>query len=67
MLEYLPRWECSLLSIEDQIYIFGGFYHGEFNYLNDQNDITSIDLTDFNPQDFTPRKVFNLKKDLYCG
>ena len=57
MYEYLPRWGSAILNIEDQIFIIGGFYHGEYNYLNDQHDITSLDLTDFNPKDFIPRKI----------
>ena len=57
MYEYLPRWGSAILNIEDQIFIIGGFYHGEYNYLNDQHDITSLDLTHFNPKDFTPRKI----------
>lgn len=61
-----PRWGCSGLNIDDQMYIFGGSYGSEMSYLNQQNDISTFDLTDHNLQDFAPTKLVNLRKELYC-
>jgi len=59
---FLPRWGCSAFSLQDKIYIFGGFHDRENSYLSLQNEISTLDLTDFHPHDFGPRKLFNLQK-----
>lgn len=42
----LPRRGCSAYSLEDKVFIFGGVYEREFNYLNLQNDIVTMDLSE---------------------
>lgn len=46
-LEFVPRWGCSTLVLDDQIFMFGGFYDRQNSYLNLQNQISTLDLTDF--------------------
>ena len=62
-----PRWGCSVLNIDDQIYIFGGSFGSQKSYLNMQKDITTIDLTGNDLHDFHPAKIRNLGKELYSG
>ena len=40
----LPRRGCSAYDMGNKIFIFGGVYEREFNYLNLQNDIVTFDL-----------------------
>lgn len=42
----MPRKFCSAYELYDQdkIFIFGGFYEKEYNYLYKQADITGLDL-----------------------
>ena len=65
--EWLPRWGSSPYGLDDQLYIFGGFYTRQAGYLSMQNDISTLDLTDFNPEAFEPRKLQLLNKELYAG
>jgi hypothetical protein len=40
----LPRRGCSTYNYKNKLFIFGGVYEREFNYMNIQNDIVTIDL-----------------------
>lgn len=62
-----PRWGCSSFNVEDQLYILGGCYSSEKSYLDLQNDVTTLDLTDYSPQDFPRTKLRNLNKELYAN
>ena len=35
--DVVPRWGCSALFYDDQLYFFGGFHDKELNYLDLQN------------------------------
>lgn len=61
-----PRWGCSGINLDDQLYIFGGNYSADKSYLNMQNDVTTLDLTDHDLKNFAPTKLRNLRKELYC-
>lgn len=60
--DFIPRWGSSAINADDQLYFFGGSYSGENSYLNLQNDISTLDLTDNNLVDFPQTKLFNLRK-----
>lgn len=66
-IDVAPRCGCSSFNVDDQLYILGGSYDSEHSYLNLQNDVTTIDLTDNNPENFTPAKLRNLNKELYAN
>jgi hypothetical protein len=44
----IPRRGCSAYDMNDRIYIFGGVYERELNYLNLQNDIITFDVNHLN-------------------
>ena len=64
-IDVLPR--CSTLFLDDQLFFFGGFHDRESSYLDLQNEISTLDLTNFMPNSNQQRKIFNLRKQLYCG
>ena len=48
--DIIPRRFCSALELfnENKIFILGGFYDRENNYLSLQRDITGVDLSHYN-------------------
>ncbi len=46
----LPRRGCSTYNYKNKLFIFGGVYEREFNYLTLQNDIVTVDLDELNPK-----------------
>ncbi len=46
----LPRRGCSTYNYKNKLFIFGGVYEREFNYMNFQNDIVTVDLDELNPR-----------------
>ena len=55
--EWLPRWGSSPFTLDNQLFLFGGFYGREAGYLSMQNDISALDLSGFSPETFEPRKL----------
>ncbi len=53
----LPRRGCSTYNYKNKLFIFGGVYEREYNYMNIQNDIVTIDLDELNP-------IKNKKKEM---
>ena len=46
----LPRRGCSAYNYKNKLFIFGGVYEREYNYMNIQNDVVTIDLDELNPK-----------------
>lgn len=42
----LPRRGCSTYNYKNKLFIFGGVYEREHNYMSAQNDIVTIDLNE---------------------
>ena len=53
----------SVYADGNRLYIFGGFYQKDKNYLNLQADVTMMDITYF--KDNQKVGLFNLKSKLY--
>lgn len=47
--DYIPRTLTTNMVVDDKVYIFGGFYGREYNYLKLQNDISSMDMRNYDP------------------
>jgi hypothetical protein len=52
-----PRSGCSAYNLNDKLFIFGGFYEREKSYMKLQNDITSLDFSNFHVQILRENKV----------
>lgn len=63
----LPRRSCSAYEMveEDKIFIFGGMYEREYNYLNMQADITGFDLRHYDQDEGRKCIVTNEKGTMY--
>jgi len=56
---------CSSYEFESRLFIFGGFYDKEKNYLNFQHDVTMFDLLSYSVSNGEKMEVENLKGVLY--
>jgi hypothetical protein len=63
--EYSPRIGCSSYQFQDKIYIFGGFYEKEKNYLELQHDIITFDLSQLEITQKNHIHLQNIKHRLY--
>lgn len=61
-----PRMGCSCYEFMDRLFIFGGFYQQEMNYLELQHDVTAVDLQLYEQTGRTKLRLENLKSELYC-
>jgi hypothetical protein len=59
------RMGTSSYEFEGKIFIFGGFYQKEKNYLELQHDIVTFDLRAFEQTGHTKLPVENIKSQLY--
>ena len=60
-----PRNGCTAFSLNNNIYLFGGFYERSKNYLNLQKDITRLNLEHYNHENQRKIQIVNEKDNLY--